>query len=158
MTKIELGKSVELRESQARLIDLISKGEWDQIDPSVLRSLVPDTDAFMNFLKENDLLDAHETRVVLKQMGIVPAERSSPPWSVVPVKPGVQVRRTLKNLYGKDWSNKVKIVYEGRTKTDTPEEVHAKVGAKESNKTKGKLKKAKRKKSRPRNGNLTNRT
>jgi hypothetical protein len=74
MKTVEIGRPIELDEEKGRLLQLISNGDWNQIDPQVLKSLIPDTSLFVNFLKEHDLADTTEAKVVLERLGVEVAE------------------------------------------------------------------------------------
>jgi hypothetical protein len=70
MTTLELATGIQLDEAQAQLIDRILKGEWNEIDPKVLRRLVPNRLALLKFLEANGLMDEPETQIALERMGI----------------------------------------------------------------------------------------
>jgi hypothetical protein len=74
MKTIQVGKPIEVDEKTATLLQRISQGEWNKIDPQVLRSVVPDTNAFLKFLERHHLTHTAEAKVVLDRLGIKTAE------------------------------------------------------------------------------------
>jgi hypothetical protein len=101
MTTLKFGKPIELNETQGRLMELISKGEWSQISPEVLRSLVPDTSVFLEFLAKNDLSDTDEAKAVLKQLGIGKAPKTAVAKAKAAGKTIFWKQRSLKGRYAK---------------------------------------------------------
>ena len=70
MKEIQVGRPIQVDEKTASLLHLIAEGEWEKIDPEVLRSIVPDTNLFVRFLERHGLTHTAEAKVVLGRLGL----------------------------------------------------------------------------------------
>jgi hypothetical protein len=69
MRTIQVGRPIEIDMKTASLLELISEGRWEDIDPEILRSIVPDANLFVKFLERHKLTDTREARIVLSRLG-----------------------------------------------------------------------------------------